>query len=237
MIFGKQLNFRYIMFKKIKNNLLIRNCWVLFQRIICFFKGKKQFGKCESSVALTPPYKLINPKNIYLGPNVGIGPNAYLSALNANFICKGNTAIAENLTVHTGNHARVLGCYITSINESNKPGGFDHDIIIEEDVWIGSNVTILAGVTIGRGATVAAGAVVSRSMPPYCICGGVPARFIKFYWTIDDILFHESKLYPETERYSREELREIFDNFFNDADSVVSSIAAFKTSVKRFNTC
>lgn len=56
----------------------------------------------------------------------------------------------------------------------------------------------------------AAGAVVAKSMPQYCICGGVPAKFIKFYWTIDQILEHESKLYHENERFTREQLEEIF---------------------------
>ena len=78
--------------------------------------------------------------------------------------------------------------------------------MIKEDVWIGSNVTILSGVTIGRGATIAAGAVVNKSMPPYCICGGVPAKVIKRYWTIDQILEHEKILYGEKERHTREQL-------------------------------
>lgn len=199
--------------RKFKNNLFIRNCWVLSQSIISFFKGKRQFGQCESSVVLTPPYKLLNPRNIYIGPNVGIGHNAYISALNAKFICKGYTAIAENLTVHTGNHARILGAFITSINESNKPKGYDCDVIVEEDVWIGANVTLLSGVTIARGATVAAGAVVSKSIPPYCICGGVPAKVIKFYWSIEQILEHESKLYPKDQRYTREQLQEIKNKY------------------------
>ena len=81
---------------------------------------------------------------------------------------------------------------------------------MEEDVWIGCNVTLLSGVTIGRGSTEAAGAVVAKTMPPYCICGGIPAKFIKFYWTIDQILEHEAKLYSEEERYTREQLEEIF---------------------------
>ena len=142
-----------------------------------------------------------------------IRPIAYLSALNAKFICKGYTAIAENLTVHTGNHARVLGSYITSINESNKPKGYDHDVIIEEDVWIGANVTILAGVTIGRGVTVAAGAVVSKTMPPYCICGGVPAKVIKFYWDVNQILEHERQLYPIEKRLSKEYLETMMKGY------------------------
>ena len=148
-----------------------------------------------------------------MGPNVCIGTNAYISAFNAKFICKGNCAIAERLTVHTGNHARIVGEFVTDITEANKPLGYDKDVVVEEDVWIGCNVTLLSGVTIGRGTTVAAGAVVSKSMPPYCICGGVPAKFIKFYWTIDQILVHEAKLYPEAERYSREQLEEIFEKY------------------------
>ena len=75
------------------------------------------------------------------------------------------------------------------------------------------NVTLLSGVTIGRGTTVAAGAVVLKSMPPYCICGGVPARVIKFYWSIDQILEHESKLYPDDQRYTREQLEEIMNKY------------------------
>ena len=54
-----------------------------------------------------------------------------------------------------------------------------------------------------------AGAVVSKLIPPYCICGVVPVKFIKFYWSIDQILEHEAKLYVESEWYSRKELEEI----------------------------
>ena len=74
-------------------------------------------------------------------------------------------------------------------------------------------MTLLSGVTIGRGTTVAAGAVVAKSMPPYCVCGGVPAKFIKFYWTVDQIIEHEKVLYPENERYTRNQLEEIFAEY------------------------
>lgn len=52
----------------------------------------------------------------------------------------------------------------------------------------------------------------SKSTPPYCVIGGVPAKPIKFIWTIDEILQHEAALYPENERYTREELEKIFQN-------------------------
>ena len=103
--------------------------------------------------------------------------------------------------------------FVTDITEANKPKGYDKDVIVEEDVWIGCNVTLLSGVTIGRGTTVAAGAVVAKSMPPYCVCGGVPAKFIKFYWTVDQIIEHEKVLYPENERYTRNQLEEIFAEY------------------------
>lgn len=199
--------------RRIKNNLFVRNCGFLLLRIKHFFLSKSSFALCADSVVITPPISIVNPKNIYLGENIGIGPRACISALNAKFICKGNCAIAEGLTVHTGNHARIVGRFVTDITEANKPKGYDKDVVVEQDCWIGSNVTLLSGVTIGRGTTVAAGAVVAKSMPPYCICGGVPAKFIKFYWTIDQILEHEARLYSKEERYERTQLEDLFNKY------------------------
>ena len=201
------------MLRAIKNNLFVRNCGFLVLRIKRFFMIKSNFAQCADSVIITPPLYANNLGNIYFGPNVCIGSNAYISAINAKFICKGNCAIAERLTVHTGNHARLVGKFVTDITEANKPLEYDKDVIVEEDVWIGCNVTLLSGVTIRRGTTVAAGAVVNRSTPPYSIVGGVPAKFIKFYWTINQILEHEAQLYPENERYTRDQLEEYLKEY------------------------
>lgn len=45
--------------------------------------------------------------------------------------------------------------------------------------FIGIGAIVLPGVTIGEHAVVAAGAVVSRSVAPYTMVAGVPARVIK----------------------------------------------------------
>ena len=198
---------------KLKNNSFIRGLYFSTRRLRDYFVRRSMFAQMSDNVVITPPLYVGNYKNVFFGEGVCIGANASISALNAKFICKGHDAIAENLTVHTGNHARIVGTYVSDIRESTKPEGFDQDVIVAEDVWIGCNVTLLAGVTIGRGTTVAAGAVVSKSMPPYCICGGVPARFIKFYWTVDQILEHEAKLYEEKDRYTREQLEEIYSKY------------------------
>ena len=65
-------------------------------------------------------------------------------------------------------------------------------IIVKDDVWIGHGATILSGVTIGQGAVIAAGAVVTKSVPPYTIVGGVPAKILKYRFAPDlvDVLIH-----------------------------------------------
>jgi acetyltransferase-like isoleucine patch superfamily enzyme len=54
-------------------------------------------------------------------------------------------------------------------------------ITVEDDCWIGANVVITAGVTIGKHAVIAAGAIVTKSIPPFSIAVGNPAKVIKQY--------------------------------------------------------
>jgi len=51
---------------------------------------------------------------------------------------------------------------------------------IGHDVWIGHGAIILPGVRVGHGAVIAAGAVVTKSVEPYAIVAGVPARFLRW---------------------------------------------------------
>lgn len=63
--------------------------------------------------------------------------------------------------------------------------------VIGNDVWVGGNVVILEGVTIGDGAILGAGCVVTKNVPPYSICVGVPAKPIRYRFdqeTIDRLL-------------------------------------------------
>lgn len=195
----------------IKRNIFIRGIHSFF--LSYFGIRRSKFGYCAKDVVIIPPIFISNPKNVFLYDKCNLASNSTISAVNAKFICKGHCAIAERLTVHTGNHAYLVGKYITDITEANKPKGYDKDVIVNEDVWIGCNVTLLSGVNIGRGAIIAAGAVVNKDIPPYAIAGGVPAKVIKFKWSIEQILEHEAILYPKEERLSREFLEKTINQY------------------------
>jgi acetyltransferase-like isoleucine patch superfamily enzyme len=79
-------------------------------------------------------------------------------------------------------HARLLG----NRYEPDMPGGlFGPEPVLEHDVWLGGNVTLARGITVGTGAVIGASAVVTRSVPPYAIVGGNPARIIRMRFPDD----------------------------------------------------
>lgn len=199
--------------RTIKNNRFIRGTYCLYRNY--FGYRRKKFGHIGCNVILTPPLTITNPENVFLYDNTKI-EDSTISASIGKFILKKYSAAAEGLSVHTGNHMMVIGKFYRTVTNNDKLNSgevFDKDVIVEEDVWIGCNVTLLSGSHIGRGSIVAAGAVVNKPTPPYAVIGGVPAKFIKFKWSIDEILKHESILYPEEERFTREELEKIFDTY------------------------
>jgi hypothetical protein len=50
---------------------------------------------------------------------------------------------------------------------------------IGNDVWLGDAVTLARGVHIGDGAIVGARSVVTKSVEPFCVVAGNPARLIR----------------------------------------------------------
>jgi acetyltransferase-like isoleucine patch superfamily enzyme len=95
------------------------------------------------------------------------------------FVCNSKITIGDNCLIASGTTFIDTGHeYSISLTINMQPCTIA-EIHIEEDVWIGMSCSILIGVTIGRGAVVGAGSVVNKSIPPYEVWAGVPARFIK----------------------------------------------------------
>ena len=91
---------------------------------------------------------------------------------------------------------------------------YNKDVVVEEDVWIASNVTLLSGVILGRGSEVGAGAVVRKSIPPYALVVGNPAKIVGFRFTPEEIIEHEKVQYEESERLPFDLLQKNYEKYF-----------------------
>ena len=96
-------------------------------------------------------------------------------------------SIGANVQIYLGGNHRAdwistfpFPVYLKEAEHITDHGYSNGDVIIGSDVWIGSNATIMSGVTIGDGAIVAAGAIVTKSVDPYAIVGGNPAKLIRY---------------------------------------------------------
>ena len=111
--------------------------------------------------------------------------------------------------IRTGKFCSIGGCLNFMVNGNHRIGGFTtyplHILgcptnthptgkslpTIGNDVWIGMWVTIYSGVDIGDGAVIAGNSVVTKSVPPYAVVAGNPARVVKYRFppeTIEKLL-------------------------------------------------
>ena len=74
----------------------------------------------------------------------------------------------------------------------------------------------MPNVVVGRGAIVGAGSVCRKSVPPYSIVMGNPAKVVGFKYTVDEILEHEAELYPIQERLSRQVLEKNYNKYYSN---------------------
>jgi Acetyltransferase (isoleucine patch superfamily) len=192
--------------KRLSLNLFLSSFAGIYRN---YFKTKRsRFGYIHKSAKVRFPILIKGIGNVYMYENSHLLSHAKLLTQSAKFIMKKNSFSAEGLTVSTGNHYPVVGVLARDIGERAK------DVIVEEDVWLASNVTLLEGVTVGRGAIVGGGAVCRKSVPPYSIVVGNPAKVVGFRFNPEEIIQHEIILYPEDERLSLELLEKNYKKYF-----------------------
>lgn len=138
------------------------------------------------------PFGVYSYENICVGNNVNLGYRPVLIAGKSKITIGSHVMFGPQVTIRGGNHRiDLLGRYMDTVKNDEKRPEDDPGVVIEDDVWIGTRAIILAGVTIGRGSVVAAGAVVTKSVPPYAIVGGNPAKVIRMRWSPTEIIQHE----------------------------------------------
>ena len=194
-------------------------------RIIIYFKSaitrirNRRFSHIHKSSRVSWSARVYNPNNLYMEEQTNISADSIIMNTKACLIMKKYSGAAFGLTVITGGHLSVPGKHHKQVtNKMKEEIDFnkeeDKDIIVEEDVWIGARVTLLRGVTLGRGCIVGAGSVVRRSIPPYAIVTGNPAKIVGFRFTPQEMAIHEKALMPENERIPLEVLKENYDRMY-----------------------
>lgn len=139
------------------------------------FGRKLTTGKC-CRIEAWPYYN--KSKLISLGEGVEIGDFVHISAVNK-VVIGNNVLIASKVYISDINHGNYSsGIYDFTLIPKKQPLSFN-PVEIEDNVWIGENVCVMPGVVIGRGSVVGAMSCVTKSIPPYSMAVGNPAKVIK----------------------------------------------------------
>jgi acetyltransferase-like isoleucine patch superfamily enzyme len=108
----------------------------------------------EDDVMLQPYAHLAAVKSVQLGRGVMCGSHVYISDHDHDFANPDEPAISNN---------RVIAA----------------PVAIGDYTWLGENVVVLKGVEIGEHCVIGAGSIVTRSIPPYSVAVGAPARVVR----------------------------------------------------------
>ncbi len=145
-------------------------------------------------IMISPGAQLVLGDNLYIGSRcvfeitvnpfgiVTIGENTWIShdchiCSNASVQIGANVLIGEFVSIRDTTHE-----YADISRPIKQQGDILGQIIIEDNVWIGRGALILGrpeGVVIGEGAVIGANSVVSKSVPPFAVVAGTPAKFIR----------------------------------------------------------
>ena len=111
-----------------------------------------------------------------------IGERTNIGSYNAIGVCNKIT-IGNNVLfgphIHINDHSH---CYHDiSRPIMNQPIYSKGPIVTEDDCWLGFGSHILSGVTIGKHCVIGANSVVTKSIPPYSVAVGSPAKVVKQY--------------------------------------------------------
>jgi galactoside O-acetyltransferase len=136
--------------------------------------GPKHISVGDNLRGMGHIYFYANEGSLIIGQNCGLGSNIQIGASAGKIIIGNDVMIASNVVLRAADHG------IAKDEKMQKQAYTSGIIIIEDDVWIGANAIILKNVTLGQGCVVGAGSVVTKSVEPYAIVAGNPAKLIKY---------------------------------------------------------
>jgi acetyltransferase-like isoleucine patch superfamily enzyme len=164
---------------------------------------KSDFGAIGKGSLIVCPFLSFNPKSIYLGENVGIFQNCWLDCVKEYAGKEYHPRLEIGDRTSVGSNAHIIACSRISIGKdvviaqrvyiTDNLHGYDEistaityqplvhpgPVEIEDQVWLGEGVCVLPNITIGKHSVIGSNAVVTKSIPPYSVAIGVPAKVIK----------------------------------------------------------
>jgi carbonic anhydrase/acetyltransferase-like protein (isoleucine patch superfamily) len=134
---------------------------------------------CNSRLRLDAlKYLQQNPK-LVIKNNVTINFDCHIGCINKIEIGN-NVLIASKVYITDHSHGET-DLNSLKIPPSKRPIVSKGSVIINDNVWIGEGAIILPNVVIGENSIVGANSVVTKSVPPFSIVAGIPAKVIKTY--------------------------------------------------------
>lgn len=153
---------------------------------------------CGENVIIRSTVRIVRPERITIGNHVMVDDFVFLGS---------HEELVIGNHIHISSHSAIIGggyCYLSDFftmssgvriltgSDDFLGGGLINSTIPADlrhvhrgKVWfgphsvLGANVVVLPDVALGEGAAVAAGSVVTRSLAPWGVYGGSPARRIK----------------------------------------------------------
>ncbi|MBZ5946337.1 acyltransferase [Leuconostoc gasicomitatum] len=174
-----------------------------FKKIIWMARAfflKPYFGSIGNLSYIGKPISLLNKKNIFLGRNVHIYPNARIETYQDGKIkIEDDVSISENVHIVSAGGTLVIGKG-TLIGPNVFISNSDHEyrdvkqnivnqplickeVVIGSENYIGTGVAILPGTSTGIHTIIGAHAVVSKKYGSYNVIVGTPGKVVKTYDT------------------------------------------------------
>lgn len=114
-----------------------------------------------------------NGGRIIIGDNVGMS--------NSTLVAHDQIIIGDNVLL--GGSVKIYDTDFHSLIYKERMNGTcgtrNLPVEIKKGVFIGAHTIVLKGVTVGEYSIIGAGSVVTKSVPPYQVWAGNPAKFIK----------------------------------------------------------
>lgn len=164
---------------KDKIKLILSSLWLSFLLVLPdeFTKFRVRYynrrgTKIHKDTCISPNVRITG--RFEMGKGSSMAQNCTVSGESVGVFIGKDVMVAPNVVMVAFNHG-FENIDLSMVNQTQTEAA----IYIENNVWIAANCTIGKGVRIGEGSIIAANSFVNKSIPPFSIAGGVPAKIIK----------------------------------------------------------